>query len=109
MRPQDEATAAAAVQVLLKGTGAEACRCASAALEGLGIDPDPALAEAREAARARGSGAPGPLRKTAGPAGAVTVSRELAGGRRLTLEMAPDEALGFVSAVQQAMYGRGAQ
>ena len=107
MRPRDEATAAAAVEVLAKSSSAEARRCASAALEGLGIDPYAALAQARE--RSRSSGVPGPLRKDAGGPGGVVVSRELAGGRKLTLEMAPDEALDFVSAVQAAMYGRGAR
>jgi hypothetical protein len=58
---RDEATAAAAVEVLLKSSGSEARRCASAALASLGVDEFAALARAREAAEARCSGASGPL------------------------------------------------
>jgi hypothetical protein len=107
VRPRDEATAAAAVEVLLQSAGGEARRCATAALEGLGIDPYSALAEAREAAKARCSGASGPLRKDAGPAGAVRVRAPMDAGGVLALEMSRTEAAGLAVVLQDAMTGRG--
>jgi hypothetical protein len=106
VRARDEATAAAAVEVLRKSSSGEARRYAAAALEGLGIDPYSALAVAREAAAARCSGVPGPLRKDAGPAGAVRVRAAMDGGGTLSLEMSPREANALVCGVFDALGGR---
>ena len=99
MRPRDEATAAAAVEVLRKSSSGEARRCASAALEGLGIDPYAALAEA-----GRPPGVAGPLRKAA--AADVSVRVPMDSGGTVALDMSRGEAVGLAVALQDAMTGR---
>jgi hypothetical protein len=102
---RDEATAAAAMEVLAKSTGAEARRCASAALVSLGIDPDAALAQVRE--RAALLGVAGPLTKAVAAGVSVRVPMD-AGGTVALDNMSRAEAVGLYVALEDALGGRRA-
>ena len=94
----------AALDVLRKSSSAEARRTALAYLGERGVDEGAALVEA-----ARCSGAPGPLRKDAGPAGAVQVRAAMDGGGTLSLDLSRAEGVDLFVALQDAMTGRGSR
>jgi hypothetical protein len=105
---RDQATgeiAKAAEVLATPGMGVEARAGASALLKSHGVDEHTAVEQAR---RPGPTGTPGPLRKAASPAAAVTVKAPLGDGRTVGLEMSAAEANGLVNAVMDAL-GRSAR